>query len=71
MDNRLACYVRDIDPARQCACLQVLTGEIPGDVLINMSAEELAPPEMRIKNEQVSAFCKERISTCAWVTTSF
>jgi hypothetical protein len=32
---------------------QVLTGEIPGHVLINLSAEELAPPEMRIKNEQV------------------
>jgi hypothetical protein len=32
---------------------QVLAGQIPGDVLVNLSAEELASNEMRAKNEQV------------------
>jgi hypothetical protein len=36
-------------------CFQVLTGQIPGDVLVNLSAEELASNEMRAKNEQVGA----------------
>mmetsp|Transcript_26665 Transcript_26665/g.67928 ORF Transcript_26665/g.67928 Transcript_26665/m.67928 type:complete len:304 (-) Transcript_26665:396-1307(-) len=32
---------------------KVLTGEIPGDVLVNLSAEELASTEQRAKNEAI------------------
>lgn len=36
-----------------CLSPQVLTGEIPGDVLVTLSAEEMASSDMRAKNEQV------------------
>lgn len=40
-------------PLAGCLRRQVLTGEVPGDVLVNLTAEELASKEMRVKNEQV------------------
>ncbi|KAF5830250.1 transcription factor S-II, central domain-containing protein [Dunaliella salina] len=46
------------DPKNPELRAKVLTGEIPGDTLINMSAEEMAPPEMRIKNEQIREHMK-------------
>ena len=36
--------------------LQVLQGQIPGDVLVNLSAEELASNEMRAKNDSVCVY---------------
>lgn len=40
--------------------VQVLTGEIPGDVLVDLSAEELASNEQRAKNDQVGAHTQTR-----------
>jgi hypothetical protein len=37
--------------------LQVLTGDIPGDVLVTLSAEEMASSDMRAKNNAVCVVC--------------